>query len=131
MSNRLHYKAFFILPILLLSSCSKDEELELGPGVDYLPYYSKNTYGFDGSRAISSFEQEKNKEAMLELKAEESMEEIASKSIERFGGGDELEVKILGCHLLLGLLRIWLQLLEAFLKMITAILIGLLLYRVV
>lgn len=81
---------------MLFSSlgCSGDkEDLDLGPGVDYLPYYSKNTYGFNGHRAIETFEREKNEEAMRELQAEESMEEIASKSIERFGGGEDLSVK--------------------------------------
>ncbi len=89
----LNFLLFFLSIVMGTVSCSKEpEELDLGPGVDYLPYYSKNTYGFDGTRAIDSFEAARNKEAMMDKKAEEKMEEIATALIEKFGGGDDLEI---------------------------------------
>ena len=79
-----------IFIIVALYGCTKDEDLDLGPGVDYLPYYSKNTYGFEGADAIRRYETEKNKAKMKELQAEENVEKIASDAIGRFGGGDDL-----------------------------------------
>lgn len=92
--NRRYIHVFFLLISIAFTSqsCSKDEELDLGPGVNYLPYYSKNTYGFNGSKAINRFENAKNREAKMEAETEEQMEEIATAVIDRQGGGADLEI---------------------------------------